>query len=63
MVGTVLSVILDDEDQGRIGRLSSGDALDHQAQRIIIVGHLRLDRIHPVDGLVEIPEMIVGETK
>ena len=39
----------------------SRDPLGNQAEGKIIVGHLRLDRVHAVDGFVEITEMVVAE--
>ena len=63
MVGPVLGVVLNDEDQGRIGRFSTGNAFNDQPERKIVVGHLSLDGVHSVDGLVELTEMVVGETK
>ena len=61
MVGAVLRIVLDDEDQRRVRGLAARDPLDDQAQGIIIVGHLRLDCVHAVDRFVEVAEMVVAE--
>ena len=63
MVGTVLGIVLDDEHQRRAGDAAVGDRLDDHAERVIIVGHFRFDRAHPVDRLLEVAEVIVAEAQ
>ena len=63
MVRAVLRVVLDDEDQRRIRSLAARDPLDDQPEGIIVVGHLRLDRVHAVDRFVEVAEMVVSEAQ
>ena len=62
MVGAVLRVVLDDEDQRRSPRPRRARIpLDNQAEGKIIVRHLRLDRVHAIDRFVEVTEMVVAE--
>ena len=63
MVGTVLGIILDDDDQRVLAGGRLGDDLGDTANRIVVVGDLPVGRIYAVDRLGEVAEMVVGEAK
>src|SRR5258706_13928810 len=61
VVGSVLGIIFDDEDEriGRVGTVSN--LVDQQSGRVVIVGHLQLGRIYSINRRAEAAEMVVGE--
>ena len=63
MVGTILGIILDDDDQRVLARGRVGDDLGDAADRIVIVGDLAVGGVDPIDRLGKIAEMIVREAE
>jgi hypothetical protein len=63
VIRAVLGIVFDDEDQGGTGRAAVRDSIDDEANGVIIVRHLGLDRVHAINRLVEIAKMIVTETQ
>ena len=63
MIGTVLRVVFDHEDERRSRCFTVGDGLDDLADGIVVVGHFRLDGVHPVDRGVEITKMVMAQSQ
>ena len=62
VVGAVLGVVLDDEDQGVVGIRALGDRLDQASDGVIVVSDLNLRCVDSVDGGAEVAGVVVHQT-
>ena len=59
MIGTVLGVILYDENQGIFPERTLCDLFDQRYGRVVVVRHLGLDSLDAVDSRAEIAEVVI----
>ena len=62
VVWPVLSVVFDHHDQRVVLEAAVGHFLYQQAERVVVVGHLRVRRVHAEFRRAEITEVVVRET-
>jgi hypothetical protein len=65
MIGSILGVVFDNKDQGVILVFAGRDLLDDLPQGVIVVGHLRFNRIDAVNGAAirtGVAKVVVGQS-
>jgi hypothetical protein len=61
VVGAVLGIVLDHEDEGVLGEGAARHGLDDQTQGVVVVGEFGLDRVHAVNGPLEGTGVIMAD--
>src|SRR5579864_7660313 len=62
VVSATLRIVLNHEDKRVIFVAAVGDLLDQQSNRVVVVGHLQLRRVHTQNGFAKVSRVVVHES-
>ena len=62
VIGAILRVILDHENESVVLIRAARDLFDHQRQGVVVGGHLRVNGVDAIDRFREISKVIAAQT-